>query len=152
MPSAAAGPVADNLIQARFPATELAVRAQIARVRACLAQTCTSAALQENVAILLGEILNNIVEHSLAGQRDARITLVITREEAGLHVETQDSGRPLPPQLLTSARLPEMPVDRVDLPESGFGWFIIHALADDMVYERVNGTNRLSCRLTEPAR
>ena len=151
MPDAAAGPAAAEVIRARFPATRLAVREQLARVQTCLKQTAASAGLRENVALLLAEILNNIVEHSLVGQPDARITLAITRDEAGIHVETWDAGRPLPPQLLASPRLPERPVDLVDMPEGGFGWFIIHALADDMFYERNDGTNRLSFRLTEPA-
>ena len=151
MPQAAAGPAAAEVIRVRFPATRLAVRDQLAQVRACLEKTATSAALCENVAILLAEILNNIVEHSLVGQADARITLAITRDESNIYVETWDAGRPLPPQLLTSPRLPEQPADPVDMPEGGFGWFIIHALADDMFYERNDGLNRLSFRLTEPA-
>ncbi|WP_299814375.1 ATP-binding protein [uncultured Jannaschia sp.] len=151
MSRAAAEPAADELIRARFPATDLAVREQIARVRVCLCRTRASVALQENVAILLGEILNNIVEHSLAGRHDARIALAVSRDADGICVETQDVGEPLPPQLLTSARLPETAVDVVNMPEGGFGWFIIHALADEMVYVRDEGTNRLSFRLSEPA-
>ena len=34
-----------------------------------------------------------------------------------------------------------------DLPEGGFGWFLIQDLAKDVLYARVENENRLSLRL-----
>jgi serine/threonine-protein kinase RsbW len=38
-------------------------------------------------------------------------------------------------------------VDLMDLPEGGFGWFLIKDLAKDVVYARVEGENRLQLRV-----
>ncbi|MEL7081583.1 MAG: ATP-binding protein, partial [Pseudomonadota bacterium] len=38
-------------------------------------------------------------------------------------------------------------VDKMDLPEGGFGWFLIKDLAKDVDYKRVGWENRLSLRL-----
>lgn len=38
-------------------------------------------------------------------------------------------------------------VDFMDMPEGGFGWFIIKDLAKDIVYRRQNGENLLDLRI-----
>jgi serine/threonine-protein kinase RsbW len=38
-------------------------------------------------------------------------------------------------------------VDLMDLPEGGFGWFLIQDLARDVTYVRVGSENRLDMRL-----
>lgn len=47
-------------------------------------------------------------------------------------------GLCLPPGL-------QQPVDLLeDIPEGGYGWFLIRSLTKDLAYHRINGTNHLS--------
>lgn len=136
-----------TLLRGRVPATDAAVSALLARLGRTLAGLHIGEEMRADILLALGEILNNIVEHSVVGLPDAHIHLDLTRDIDRLLVETTDRGRPLPPALLSSASLPAMPDDGMDfdaLPEGGFGWFIIHSLAQDMTYEREGGVNRLS--------
>ncbi|WP_179378378.1 ATP-binding protein [Jannaschia marina] len=130
-------------IRHRFPATPEAISRQLADLSRFFAACGIAPDLREKVTVVLGEVLNNIAEHAVPDGR-GDVDLVICPRPDGLHVETVDSGRALPPWLLTSADLPEMGTTIDDLPEGGFGWFIIHALVDDMIYERERGRNRLS--------
>lgn len=136
--------MSEEVVRLRLRATPDGVSTELDRLRGLLSARGFDAALGANVAIVLGEILNNIVEHALAGRDDAWIALKVRRHAGCLHVETRDEGRPLPPGLLTSGDLPRHGTTTEDLPEGGFGWFIIHSLTDDMVYERAEGQNRLS--------
>lgn len=146
-----AGAPPAELVDTRFPATEAAVARQIDAIAAAVDGHRLGRRFRTDIAIVLGEVLNNIVEHSLAGRRGASIELSVRVEGCALLVETVDRGRPLPPRLLLGAELPDSEVAVPDLPEGGFGWFIIHALAQDMVYERAAGANRLSFRLAAQA-
>ena len=139
------------VLRSRFPATANDVSIQLARLHRAFDATGLRLSLQHDVTIVLGEVLNNIVEHAMTDIGAAWVILEVTREDGRLHVETTDRGRPLPPALLASVDLPEakLPID--DLPEGGFGWFIIHTLTEDMVYERQNGINRLSFSFLEQA-
>lgn len=141
---AAAESAPEGILSARFPATFEAVSAELG----CILGTCErrglGAGLRADLAIVLGEVLNNIVEHAVPQAAEGWIEVEVTHTAGRLQVETVDAGVPLPPQLLSGAALPDMGDTPVDLPEGGFGWFIIHALAKDMVYEREGGRNRLS--------
>ena len=136
--------VLETIFSAQFPASEPAVAEQIDLLLRTLRDTGLSEELQSNAMIVLGEVLNNIVEHALADRPQDRIFLEIAQAGAQLSVETVDYGRPLPPSLLEGSKLPQMPTELDYLPEGGFGWFIIHSLAKDMLYEREAGANRLS--------
>ncbi len=136
--------VAERVLGTRFPATPEAVSAQIGRILREVERCGIGHALRDDMAIVLGEVLNNIVEHATTQRGDDWIEVDVTRSLGRLHVETVDGGTPLPPQLLSGAALPDFGETTHDLPEGGFGWFIIHSLAQDMVYEREGGRNRLS--------
>ena len=136
-----------TILRGRIPATEGAVSAILARLERSLAARGTTKETRADIQLALAEILNNIIEHSVAGLADPQIRLLMTQAAGRLQVEIADRGRPLPPSLLSAAALPAMPDDPLDidaLPEGGFGWFIIHSLAHDMTYERAGGTNLLS--------
>lgn len=134
----------ETILHERFAATPAQVSSTLTELQVILAHRGLAEEPLGDILLALGEILNNIVEHSVAGFDGAHIELDVCRTGARLHVETTDRGRPLPPSLLSSAELPPMTDDFDALPEGGFGWFIIHSLAQDMVYEREAGLNRLS--------
>ena len=139
----------DEVLRCRFPATAPAVSTQIANLQSAFAKRGLAEDLRSDVTIVLGEVLNNIVEHALENVDGAWVMLEVTRENGRLHVETVDRGAALPPALLASADQPKLDVPVDDLPEGGFGWFIIHSLTEDMIYERDDGTNRLNFSFPE---
>ena len=135
---------AGDMFHRTVPATDEAVRAALDEVARWMEAYDLSPEMTANALIVLGEVLNNIVEHALPEMSCASVRIDVSRTTAGLFVETADPGRPLPHTLLAQASLPDAAGPVADLPEGGFGWFIIHSLARDMVYEREAGENRLS--------
>ncbi len=145
----AARTLPDAALSARIPATADAVRVELMRIQETFRRHGVPEGLRADLAIVLGEVLNNIVEHAIPRGGEKWIELAVTCAAGRLQVETVDKGAPLPPQLLGGAALPDMGDTPLDLPEGGFGWFIIHALARDMTYERAGGRNHLSFFLQE---
>lgn len=137
------------VLRVRVPATVEAVSVELARILETFKRCGLREGLRADLGIVLGEVLNNIVEHAVPQGVEGWIDVEVTWAEGRLQVETVDAGAPLPPQLLSGAALPDMGDTPLDLPEGGFGWFIIHALARDMTYERAGGRNHLSFFLEE---
>lgn len=95
--------------------------------------------------IVLAEALNNIVEHAYA-HHSGEIEVVLLLHKNALICRIVDTGLPMPNGLLPAGLL--APMDQLDdLPEGGFGWFLIRTLSQDLDYRRVDGRNQLSFRL-----
>ena len=95
--------------------------------------------------IVLAEALNNIVEHAYAQHAgDIEITLLL--HQSALMCRIVDTGVPMPNGTLPAGHLAQFAATD-DLPEGGFGWFLIRALSRDLDYRRVDGRNQLSFRL-----
>ena len=139
-------PPDDALFDRRCAGTDAAVAETLDALQAALAARLVDPARMGDLAIVLGEVLNNTVEHAMAGRDDGWIAVAVQERGDRLEVLVTDDGRALPPALLAGgdAALPEMGDAVEDLPEGGFGWFIIHTLVDDMTYEREDGVNRMS--------
>ncbi len=93
--------------------------------------------------LVLAEVMNNIVEHAYSNGPGS-IDLRIVRDLAGLECCITDHGRPMPGRALPSGHLPGT---EGELPEGGFGWFLIRNLTRDLHYRRDGSGNRLSFRL-----
>jgi serine/threonine-protein kinase RsbW len=102
--------------------------------------------------LVLAEVLNNIVEHAY---RDApgHMTVFLRREvcavEAGLpagvlQVCVTDRGLPMPGLAPPAGQLGATE----DLPEGGFGWFLIRLLTGGLTYHRAGQENRLTFHLS----
>ncbi|MEW9919910.1 ATP-binding protein [Marimonas sp. MJW-29] len=101
------------------------------------------------VGLVVAEVLNNIVEHAygaLATIAPVDITGRLTAN--GLCLRITDRGRPMPGGKLPPGCIPALDVEVPNLPEGGFGWFLIRDLARDLVYQRVGEENRLSLCIT----
>lgn len=98
--------------------------------------------------LVLAEALNNIVEHAYAAA-PGQIELTLERTDGGLVCRIVDHGRPMPGEALPEGRAPaaNAVADPADLPEGGWGWGLIRALAQDLHYARRDGQNHLSFRL-----
>lgn len=95
--------------------------------------------------IVLAEALNNIVEHAYA-RHAGEIEITLLLHQNALICRIIDTGLPMPNDLLPAGHLAAFePTD--DLPEGGFGWFLIRTLSRDLDYRRVDGRNHLSFRL-----
>jgi serine/threonine-protein kinase RsbW len=94
------------------------------------------------VEIVLAEVLNNISEHAYAGH-PGKIELWITAHETFLFVRVVDSGLPMPGGEVPGGAL-DVAAEIQDLPEGGFGWFLIRTLTHELAYLREGGHNTLS--------
>ncbi|WP_229802278.1 ATP-binding protein [Paramylibacter ulvae] len=96
----------------------------------------------DDVAIVLAETLNNVVEHAYMGATNGDITLYAAMEKDQLCCEVCDFGEKFPgipqPQDMNG---PEQNFE--DLPEGGFGWFLIHSLTVRIESLTGDGSNRL---------
>ncbi len=100
------------------------------------------------IELVLAEALNNIVEHAYPTPDQAgEITIRCRHRVNGLHVTITDRGLPMPDGTLPLGTAPRTDVATDNLPEGGFGWFLIHDLAKDVRYVREGHRNRLNLRL-----
>lgn len=130
----------------RFQAHPLTVRRAL---KAASARFRGQISAQEagTLELVLAEVMNNIVEHSYGRAGRGCITLSILREVRGLSCLVCDEGTPLPPVCLEPPRLPNIDCVLADLPEGGFGWYLIRDLTLDLAYRREEGHNLLAFRL-----
>lgn len=89
--------------------------------------------------IVLAEAMNNIVEHAYA-DRVGQIDVTFWDTATGLVCRLVDNGAPLPDVLPEG----QLPATEGDLPEGGFGWFLIRTIARDIVHRRAEGLNYLT--------
>ena len=89
--------------------------------------------------IVLAEVLNNVVEHAYA-TFPGSIEVWVTRREEFLFIRTVDEGLPMPGDDLPGGKM----IRTDDLPEGGFGWFLIRNLSQELHYQRDDSRNILS--------
>jgi len=136
----------ETCLELSFPATEVEASGSIARLCAGLADQGLPTHKADDVKIALAEAINNVVEHAYAGIAPAQVQVTCRLELERLDILISDTGKPLPglrPPDGTPARIGTV---LEELPEGGFGWFLIHQLTSDVHYERHKGCNRLSLR------
>ncbi|GAA3856976.1 ATP-binding protein [Celeribacter arenosi] len=100
-----------------------------------------------SVELVLAEIFNNIVEHALAETEDGVIEVGLQCTPNGLWITVEDDGNPMPDGKPPLGLLPAVDVPVCDLPEGGFGWFLIRELAHDLTYTREGDKNLLVFRM-----
>ena len=127
---------------------EMAVREALAKLLDSLTPLSLDAEESGTVELVMAEALNNIVEHAYPkGDPCGPIDISCSHARDGLHMTVVDSGRAMPEGRtpLGVAVATDVPFD--DMPEGGFGWFLIKDLAKDVSYVRVARQNQLSLRL-----
>jgi len=128
--------------------TAFAVRDALSEIRVALDPLELNTEDHGTVELVLAEALNNIVEHAYASNAtDKQIAMHCSYKEDGLHVEIIDQGAEMPGGIAPLGAPVTLDVAFEDLPEGGFGWFLIKDLAKDVSYTRQNGENRLNLRL-----
>ncbi len=106
-----------------------------------LGPSCEALGLCE---LVLAEALNNIVEHAYEDRSDGEIRLCLSLDKGRLSAQIEDGGRTMPNGSLPNGKLGELDVPVQDLPEGGFGWFLIRSMTEDLRYRRKDGVNYLT--------
>lgn len=135
----------------RFPGTELGVRLALIELRDSLVQLGVDCDDSGTVELVVAEVLNNVVEHALAGVQESQVDLSCRKSGTQLAFHVRDSGHPMPAGQIPDLGLPEVDRDLADLPEGGFGWALVRNLAQDLSYRREGDQNHLSFGLTTAA-
>jgi len=131
------------LLELTIPGEEAAVRGALARSIAALEPLDLSADCRASTELVLAEVLNNIVEHAYA-RSDGPITLEMRLAEDALACAVRDHGLPMPAGRMPRGARARLDVPDEDLPEGGFGWFLIRRLTRNLAYVRDGGSNRLT--------
>lgn len=135
-PASSAGAEAPGRIRHRFPACPMAVRDLLERAAA---NPALAHRFDDRAELVLAEALNNVVEHACAHRPDAMIEVTLEWRAAALTCRIVDEGAEMPGGLPGVTDTPRAE----DLPEGGFGWCLIHALACDLRYTRARNRNCL---------
>ena len=131
------------MLALRIDSTTQSVREAVTRAVAALDAAGLDAHVRDIAEIVLAEALNNVVHHAYGGRPGGGIRLCLSIAPEGVHVDIADSGGPMPGLCLP----PGTPPVVEDLPEGGFGWYLIRTLTCDLAYSREDGENRLRFRL-----
>lgn len=135
------GLAAFGVVRLVIPAEPMAVRHALEQLFSTVPPGLLPGDLRSSAEIVIAEVLNNIVEHAYAGAK-GDIDLAVQPLRGGLRCSVTDRGAPMPDHTLPGALLPGRCAG--ELPEGGFGWFMIRALAQDIRYERIGAANRLT--------
>lgn len=129
-----------------FPGTQGAVRDVLAKAMRFLRQLGIGQDAAGPIELVLAEVINNIVEHAyLEGHAGTGklIELHIRFEDGLFHVEILDEGLPMPGGVLPRGQQHDLNCETSDMPEGGFGWFLIREFSQSLDYERFGNRNRL---------
>ena len=137
----------DRAVRIVFPSTPISVRAALKRALQALADLRLSRHERDTVELVLAEVMNNVCEHAYRGSSDGLIGLQVERDGAGLLCQVLDDGLPMPGGEPPGGLPVDLDRSPHELPEGGFGWFLLRELTSDLAYHRIDGRNRLSFRL-----
>ena len=118
------------------------VRQALRDLRARFAPAVSADAMGR-LELVLAEVMNNVAEHSATqGVGSGAMHLCIVMQDGGLSCAITDDGGKLPADCLKPRNLPA--IDPLDLPEGGFGWFLIQGLTQSLCYYREDRRNCLA--------
>jgi len=140
----AAAPARKGALTLRFPGLPDRVRAALRQVHRHLTTLPLPTDRQASIELVVAEALNNIAEHAYADAAPGAITLIARHDDDRLSIVLRDTGRPLPGLAPPAGAPPDLDVATADLPEGGYGWFLIRDLTDDVGYLRQGGENQLT--------
>ncbi|MGV6802995.1 MAG: ATP-binding protein [Ruegeria sp.] len=130
----------------RFPANEADASVAVAALHASISDLGLSENRSSDAQIALAEAVNNVVEHAYFGVPKGLVSVKVKIFQEYIEVTVSDTGHPLPGSRVPEGVPASVDTDTRDLPEGGFGWFLIRKLSDSVVYDRSHGQNRLVLR------
>ncbi|SLN32026.1 Serine-protein kinase RsbW [Roseovarius albus] len=125
-------------------ATDLGTREFLCTIAEWLRREDVLNSTVATVELVLAEATNNIIEHAYTGNAGPGVFWAeLSLLESDLEVALCDLGRAFPEGLLPSGDLPDLDVALEQLPEGGFGWFLIYSQTKSVHYTRETGQNTL---------
>ncbi len=94
------------------------------------------------------ELVTNVIRHGYRDDRPHTIDIAVTVREDGLTLQVSDDGIPFDP---FDRPAPDLKRPLEERPVGGLGIHLVRQLAEDCRYARVDGRNRVSVTLREPA-
>jgi serine/threonine-protein kinase RsbW len=134
----------------RFSGASENIRTALRQARRHLAALPLPEERLATIELVLAEALNNVAEHAYAGRRPGPVTLNARHDGDRLCIVLRDMGRPLPGLVPPIGAPPDVDLPVDDLPEGGFGWFLIRDLTDHVDYVRQGSENRLTLEFSTP--
>lgn len=135
-------------VNVRLKSDNLSIRTALGEViEALKAQRVDPDALG-SVEIVLAEALNNVVEHAYSMRDDGDIEICGQVAGGLLLFDITDDGAPMPLGEVPCGAPANLDVDIEEMPEGGFGWFLIRQMTEDLTYLREGGRNHLSLTLS----
>lgn len=119
------------------------VRKSLSDIAATLADSACPPSADDMWEVALAEVLNNVVEHAYKENPEGQIHMTLDFRDGELRARVMDRGFPIPGGVPPEGRPADLDVATSDLPEGGFGWFLIRALARHLDYRHENGINYL---------
>ena len=102
-----------------------------------------SADTMGRLELVLAEVMNNVAEHAATqGVGSGSMHLCVVMQDNAVSCAITDDGSSLPVNCLKPRNLPAL--DPLDLPEGGFGWFLIQGLTQSLCYYREDHRNCLA--------
>lgn len=130
----------------RFTATEMETRAAIETTIDQLAVHGLCSDVLSSVEIALAEVANNVVEHAYGDMGPGPAGIDFDLDGFDLWISVWDCGRGFPGHELPEGQPVDLSGSPNDIPEGGYGWFLIRSLAAEVSYNCQGGRNRLTLR------
>lgn len=130
-----------------FPADQSAVRRALKAAMQFLRSQDTTPGQSGSAELVLAEVINNIIEHAYRGDRAGLIEIRLSRRDDQVLFTVLDDGLPMPGGGAPAGRPHDLDRDTQDMPEGGFGWFLIRELTEDLDYRRDESRNCLHFRM-----
>jgi serine/threonine-protein kinase RsbW len=107
-----------------------------------LAQENVSSRKITDIQIVLAEALNNVIEHGFSCENSGNVDVCINICKDIIVVDISDNGIKFTPPEATQTPLQDTS-DIEQLPEGGFGWFLIREITTSFTFHRIANKNRL---------
>lgn len=138
---------AKSLIDVTLTSTDLHVRRTMKATMDKLGTLPVALETQFTIEIVLAELLNNIVEHAYSDTNNGVIHLNIFLTNGFIEIALHDRGFPMPGLVAPNPPSPNLDLERDDLPEGQFGWYMIRQLCASLDYQRVGEENRICVKI-----
>jgi serine/threonine-protein kinase RsbW len=138
----------DGVLRLVIPANERAVRRGLMCIKLGLKGLNLNADDWSTLELVVAEIFNNIVEHAYKERSTGLIETQMNYSKGQLQCEIVDTGCSMPNGTLPQGMQKNLDCDIADLPEGGFGWFLIRQLTSHLNYDRAAGHNILTFQLS----
>lgn len=96
-----------------------------------------------DVMLVLAEALNNVIEHAYGTETSGDIQIKGILRAQTLSLQIVDKGRPFdgpPDEVILNTEVYELS----EMPDGGFGWFLIKSLTEDIHFSREGDKNKLT--------